>query len=116
MNSPRTGLNALLEYASSYGLNLQDGVDAEERKQLSPRLARDEGGWHFEFTKRLNDPRLEYIIERSSDMIHWQSDPALFKRMPLSAAKENAGRARYRVVESEGAPLLYMRVRVNLKD
>lgn len=114
--SPRTGLNALLEYASSYGLNLNDGVTAEERELITPKLARDAGGWHFEFTKRLNDPRLEYVVERSADMVVWHSDPALFTPMPLALDKENAGRVRYRVVEPENGPLPFMRVRVNLKD
>jgi hypothetical protein len=116
MQSPRSGLSALLEYASSYGINLTDGVDAQEQELLRPRLARDSGGWHFEFTKRLNDSRLEYVIERSSDMVHWHSDPALFTPIPLGAAMENRGRFRYRVVEPEGQPLPFMRVRVNLKD
>jgi hypothetical protein len=116
LHSPRTGLSALLEYASSYGLNLRDGVSEQERTLLTPRLARDEGGWHFEFSKRLNDPRLEYIVERSADLITWRSDPAFFKPMALTAAKENAGRVRYRVIEPEGAPLPFMRLRVNLKD
>ena len=116
MQSPRSGLTNLLEYASSYGLNLDDGVNAQERELLRPRLARDSGGWFFEFSKRLNDPRLEYVIERSSDMVRWQSDPALFTPMPLGAAMDNRGRVRYRVIEPEGEPLPFMRVRVTLKD
>lgn len=114
--SPRTGLNALLEYASSYGLNLQDGVNPQERELLTPKLARDDGGWHFEFSKRLNDPRLQYTIERSSDLLEWDSNPALFKQLSLGATKENAGRVRYRVIEPDDGPLPFMRVRVNLKD
>lgn len=116
LKSPRTGLGALLEYASSYGVNLKDGVDAQERELLQPRLARDSGGWHFEFTKRLNDPRLEYVIERSSDMLHWRSSPSLFTPIPLGAALENRGRVRYRLVDPEGETLPYIRVRVNLKN
>jgi hypothetical protein len=116
MQSPRSGLSALLEYASSYGLSLQDGVDAQERELLRPRLARDSGGWHFEFTKRLNDRRLDYVIERSTDLVHWRSDPALFTPIPLGATLENRGRVRYRVVEPEGETLPFMRVRVRLKD
>ncbi|HSP41685.1 MAG TPA: cadherin-like domain-containing protein [Luteolibacter sp.] len=116
LQSPRTGLSALLEYASSYGLDLNDGVDPQERASLHPRLARDGGGWFFEFSKRLNDPRLEYVVERSSDMIQWHSDPGLFSPIPLDAASENRGRVRFRVHEPESGPLPYMRVRVTLKD
>ena len=116
MQSPRSGLTALLEYASSYGLNLQDGVDAQERDLLRPRLGRDSGGWHFEFTKRLNDPRLEYVIERSADLVNWRSDPAFFTPIPLGAVLENRGRVRYRVVEPDGEKLPFMRVRVRIKN
>jgi len=113
VTSPRTGMSALLEYASSYGLRLNDGVDAKERGLLTPRMQRDATGVIFEFNKRLDDPGLEYVIERSADMITWQSGPGLFEEVPLSAAEENAGRVRYRVVNPESAKI-FMRIRVKL--
>lgn len=116
MRAPRTGLTALLEYASSYGLVLNDGVDATEREMLTPRLLRDENGMSFEFSKRLDDPRLEYIVERSSDLIEWHSGSRYFKELPLSATKENAGRVRLRVLEPDPAARPFIRVRVNLND
>lgn len=116
MTSPRSGLTALLEYAFSYTRNLGDGIDAEDREHLNPKLFRDAEGMCFEFSKRLNDPRLEYTIERSSDLSHWVADPTHFQSLPLPAEKQAAGRVRYRVVETDGEPLPYMRVRVNRKN
>jgi hypothetical protein len=110
--SPRTGLQVLLEYAFSYGVNLSDGVSAQERELINPRLARDAGGWHFEFTKRLNDTRLEYVVERSSDLATWQSDPSHFTPMTLPVADQNRGRVRYRVLNVENKDMPFMRVRV----
>jgi len=113
--SSRTGLDALLEYALSYGLNLSDGVSPQEQEQLRPRLARDSGGWHFEFSKRLNDASLEYTIERSADLVTWHSDPSLFAPMALPASERDRGRVRYRVVELQDTDMPFMRVRVNRK-
>lgn len=110
--SPRTGLQVLLEYAFSYGVNLSDGVSAQERELINPRLARDAGGWYFEFTKRLNDTRLEYVVERSSDLATWQSDPSHFTPMTLPVADQNRGRVRYRVLNVENKEMPFMRVRV----
>lgn len=116
IRSPRTGLSALLEYAASYGLKLDDGVDATERELLTPQLIRDETGTSIEFSKRLNDLRLQYIVECSSDMVEWHSGSGYFEPVPLSAAKENAGRVRYRVLNNDGAAQTFMRVRVDLAD
>jgi hypothetical protein len=113
MTSPRSGLTALLEYAFSYRVNLADGVQPVDRELINPRLIRDANGMCFEFSKRLNDPRLVYTIERSADLKNWVSDPELFTEETLSAAQRNAGRVRYRVVEPETGALPYMRVRVN---
>ena len=116
LESQRTGLSALLEYASSYGLNLDDGVAPAERLLLTPRIHRDESGLYFEFPKRLNDPRLDYVVESSSDLVGWNGGPAYFEEVPLSVAEENAGRVRYRVLEPDGPGGTYLRVRVELNE
>ena len=110
--SPRTGLQVLLEYAFSYGVNLNDGVSAQERDLVNPRLTRDATGLYFEFNKRLNDPRLEYIVERSSDLKTWHSDPSLFSHVTLPTNDQNRGRVRYRVPQLPNQDMPYVRVRV----
>lgn len=116
MKSQRTGLSALLEYASSYGLKLDDGVQPAELALLTPKLIRQNDEMFFEFSKRLDDPRLEYIVECSSNMTEWHHRPECFAAVPLSAAQDNAGRVRYRVLESENSAMPFIRVRVTLKD
>ena len=112
VDSPRSGFKALLEYAFSYGLDLEDGVDAEERAQLVPQLIQAANGMHFEFTQRLNDPSLNYVVECSQDLLEWNSGPEFFEAVPLPAAAASAGRVRYRVIDSEGLGQCFIRVRV----
>ncbi len=110
--SPRTGMRALLEYALSYGVDLTDGVDAEERERITPKLERGPDGLHFEFTKRLNDSGIEYIVECSPDMVRWHSGDEYFESVPLPAEAENAGRVRYRVLAVDSEEQCFIRVRV----
>lgn len=116
--SSRTGLQALLEYALSYGLELEDGVAPEEQSLMRPVLERTEDGFEFEFNKRLNDSRLNYIVECSSNLSTWHSGDAYFVEVPLSEEESNAGRTRYRVINSEGEDPVqcFIRVRVELND
>lgn len=114
--SPRTGLQALLEYALSYGLDLEDGVDAREHAQLSPQLIQAEDGMHVEFTKRLNDPSISYIVECSGDMSSWHHGTDYFEAIELPETEENAGRVRYRVVGSDEGGSCFIRVRVVLSE
>ncbi|HKK17609.1 MAG TPA: Calx-beta domain-containing protein [Opitutales bacterium] len=114
--SPRTGLQALLEYALSYGLDLDDGVDGDERAKLVPQLTQEADGMHVEFTRRLNDPSLQYIVECSSDLIEWHSGDQYFEPIELPAAEENAGRVRYRVIDPEGTGQCFIRVRVLINE
>jgi len=116
LRSQRTGLSAFLEYASSYGVNLADGVAPAERLLLMPRIHRDETGLYFEFPTRLNDPRLDYVVESSLDLVEWNGGPEYFEAVPLNEAEENAGRVRYRVLEPDGPGGTYMRVRVELNE
>lgn len=116
MTTSRTGLQALLEYAFSYGIDLDDGVAEEEREQLTPVLERSANGIHFEFTKRLNDDRLEYIVECSADLVTWHSGPEHFEPIALGAAQSNSGRVRYRVVAADTEDRCFIRVRVILND
>lgn len=116
MTSPRSGMSALLEYASSFGVRLDDGVSAAEQALMKPQLYRDSTGTGIEFSKRLNDPKLKYIVECSSDMIHWHSGPECFESVQLTAAKENAGRVRFRMLNPNEDNNVFMRVRVDLAD
>ena len=70
---------------------------------------------HVEFTQRLNDPSLEYVVEVSKDLNTWNGGEAYFEAVPVSEAEENAGRVRYRVLNSEGGSC-FVRVLVNLKN
>ncbi|MGJ8649124.1 MAG: cadherin-like domain-containing protein [Opitutaceae bacterium] len=115
-NTSRTGLKALLEYAFSYGIDLDDGVAPEERSQLRPLLERSGDGMHFEFTKRLNDNRLEYIVECSPDLVNWNSGPDHFESIGLNDAQTNSGRVRYRVRAADTEEQCFIRVRVILND
>lgn len=115
-SSPRTGLQALLEYALSYGLDLEDGVAPSEHSQLVPKIIQTAEGMHIEFTKRLNDPSINYIVECSGDLSEWHSGPEVFEAVPLSEAEENAGRVRYRVIDSAETGQCFIRVRVELID
>jgi len=113
--SPRTGLKALLEYALSYGLNLEDGVDSAEQSQLLPQLFQTAQGMEVQFTQRLNDPSIQYIVECSDDLNEWHSGPEYFESVSLPASEENAGRVRYRVVDPNGGlGNCFIRVRVEL--
>lgn len=114
ITSSRTGMQALLEYALSYGLELGDGVAPEEQNVLRPKLERIDGDFQFEFTQRLNDPRLEYIVECSPNLVDWHSGEAFFVELPLDEAQSNAGRVRYRVVTDEEQ--CFIRIRVELND
>ncbi|WP_269526451.1 cadherin-like domain-containing protein [Coraliomargarita parva] len=114
VSSPRTGFQALLEYALSYGLDLDDGVDAEERGRLVPQIFRESDGLHFEFTQRLNDENLQYIVECSPDLVNWYSGAEYFESVPLPAADANAGRVRYRVLSEGEEDNCFIRVRVEL--
>lgn len=116
VKSPRTGLNALLEYALSYGLDLEDGVDASERGQMQLQLIEEDSGIHVEFTRRLNDPNLEYVVECSPDLSTWHSGDAFFEAVPLSESEENAGRVRYRIIGSEEGGQCFIRVRFILSE
>ena len=112
--SPRTGLNALLEYASSFGLDLEDGVSSEERVALSPKLMRKADGAYIEFSKRLNDPSLQYIVEYSTDLKSWNNGAEHFEAIELPDEKVNAGIVCYRLIGSEDGTNAYFRVRVEL--
>ena len=116
--SSRTGMQALLEYALSYGLDLEDGIAPEEQSLMRPALERTENGFEFEFNKRLNDSRLNYIVECSDNLSTWHSGDAYFVEVPLSEEEANAGRVRYRVINSEGEDpaQCFIRVRVELND
>ncbi|MGZ0657539.1 cadherin-like domain-containing protein [Coraliomargarita sp. W4R72] len=114
--SPRTGFKALLEYAMSYGLDLEDGVDASERAKLVPQLIQAEDGMHIEFTQRLNDPSLTYIVECSGDFVDWHSGEDYFEAVPLSTTEENAGRVRYRVIDSDELGQCFIRVRIEISE
>ncbi len=117
VSSPRTGMKALLEYAMSFGLNLDDGVDEAEKALLTPRLERGEDGLYFEFTKRLNDDRLQYVVECSHDLVNWHSATGHVQSALVSPEAENAGRVRYRIVETEGhTGQCFVRVRVEVAD
>lgn len=115
-STSRTGLQALLEYAFSYGLELDDGVAAEERSQLTPELTRSANGMHFEFTQRLNDDRLVYVVECSPDLVNWNSGSEYFEQIALGAAESNAGRVRYRVLAADTEEQCFIRVRVELNQ
>ena len=116
VDSSRTGIQSLLEYALSYGVDFEDGLDASEQAQFSPRVSVvGEGDVQVEFTQRLNDSRLEYIVEHSTDLATWVSGPEHFESLPVSVADENAGRVRYRLLGVDGQSC-FVRVLVNLKD
>lgn len=115
-DSSRTGLKALLEYAFSYGLELDDGVATEERALLTPELTRSANGMHFEFTQRLNDDRLVYVVECSPDLLNWNSGSEYFEPIALGAAESNAGRVRYRVLAADIEEQCFIRVRVELNQ
>lgn len=114
--STRSGVNALVEYALSYGLNLDDGVSSEERAQFVPQLTQDEAGERYvEYTQRLNDPSLNYTLERSSDLITWVSGEEYFEEVDLDAAKSDSGQVCYRLRDTEDDSA-YVRVSVTLND
>ncbi|PXA05116.1 hypothetical protein DDZ13_03910 [Coraliomargarita sinensis] len=115
--SPRTGMQALLEYALSYGVDLEDGIDGDERQQIVPQISKEADGIHFGFTQRLNDPSIRYIVECSPDLNQWHSGAEYFEAVELSEEAENAGRVRYRVVGSEDSSTqCFIRVRIELVD
>jgi hypothetical protein len=115
ISSARTGLEALLEYAFSYGVEFEDGLSSQEQAQFTPQITIIDGSLQVEYTKRLNDERLEYVLQHSSDMVEWNSGAEDFEALPVTEAEENAGRVRYRVIDT-GAKNCFIRVSVNLND
>ena len=75
----------------------------------------DGGEVHVEFTQRLNDSRLEYVLELSKDLVTWNSGSEFLEGVALSESLENSGRVRFRVLDSSGGHC-FVRVLVNLKD
>ena len=115
VESPRTGLQSLLEYALSYGVDFDDGVDAQEQAQFSPRLITESDGSYVEFTKRLNDPRLVYTLQVSKDLTTWEQGAEAYESVEVSEADENAGRVRYKILSDDGEAC-FVRVVVELND
>lgn len=114
-HSSRTGMQALLEYAMSYGVDFDDGIDTEEQAQFRPKLIKESEQYFVEYTQRLNDSRLEYIVEVSDDLTTWNRGPDYFEAVPMSEAEENTGRIRYRILNAEDQNC-FVRVLVNLRD
>ncbi|MBK1791225.1 cadherin-like domain-containing protein [Persicirhabdus sediminis] len=112
--SPRTGLPQLLEYASSFGLDLSDGVSAEERSALTPQLVLNDSGTYVQYSQRLNDPSLKYTLELSYDMVTWFSGEEYFRQVEISEEEENAGRVCFELLESADATGAYFRVEVEV--
>ena len=115
VESSRTGIQSLLEYAMSYGVDFEDGLDSQEQAQFTPQLIDEADEMFVEYTQRLNDSRLEYVVEVSQDLKTWNSGAAYFEAVALSESQENAGRVRYRILDSNGANC-FVRVLVNLND
>ncbi len=115
VESTRTGIQSLLEYAMSYGVDFDDGIDAQEQAQFTPQLIRDGDASYVEFTQRLNDPRLEYIVEVSKDLTTWNSGTEYLEPVAVSEADENAGRVRFRILGANEQNC-FVRVLVNLND
>lgn len=99
--SSRSGINALLEYALSYGVDFEDGLNAEERSQMTPQIFQTAQGMEVEFTQRLNDASLSYTLECSPDLVNWHSGAEHFESIDLGEDAENSGRVRYRVIGSD---------------
>jgi len=114
-SSPRTGFKALLEYALSYGLNLEDGVDSAEQAQLVPQLTQTPEGMEIEFTQRLNDPDINYVVQCSPNLVDWHSGSEYFEAVQLTEEEENSGRVRYRVIGSADRQC-FIRVLINLSE
>lgn len=115
VQSSRTGIQSLLEYAMSYGVDFEDGLDAQEQAQFMPALITEGDSKYVEYTQRLNDSRLEYIVEVSSDLKTWNRGPEYFEAVELSEAEENLGRVRYRLVDADAASN-FVRIIVTLND
>ena len=115
VKSSRTGIQSLLEYAMSYGVDFDDGLNVQEQVQFSPQLITEDSDNYVEFTQRLNDPRLEYTLEVSKDLQNWNSGADYLEAISLSEAQENAGRVRYRILNNDGQNC-FVRVVVNLND
>lgn len=115
VESSRTGIQSLLEYAMSYGVDFEDGLDAQEQAQFTPALINEGEDVFVEYTQRMNDPRLEYIVQVSKDLSTWNSGESHFEAVEVSEAEENAGRVRFRIVDADGNNC-FVRVLVNLNN
>ncbi len=113
--SSRTGIEALLEYAFSYGVEFEDGLSSQEQAQFTPQVTMNEGSLQVEYTQRLNDDRIDYVLQHSTDMVVWNSGAEYFEALPVTESEENAGRVRYRVINTD-AKSSFIRVSVNLND
>ena len=113
--SSRTGIQSLLEYAMSYGVDFDDGLDEQEQAQFTPQLITESGETFVEYTQRLNDPRLVYTVEISKDLTNWNSGAEHFESVALSESAENAGRVRFKIL-GDDTQNTFVRVLVVLND
>jgi hypothetical protein len=115
VESSRTGMQSLLEYAFSYGVDFEDGLDAQEQAQFTPQLITEADDVFVEYTERLNDPSLTYTLEVSKDLTNWNSGSEYLEAVTLSESLENEGRMRFRVL-GDTAHNCFVRVVVTLNN
>lgn len=107
----KTGYSNLLRYA--FALNPRDPLSSSAASH-TPRVRMVEGHLAIEFSRFLGASDLKWIVESSSDLKTWTSDPAMIEDYSDSLQSNDARRTLYRLTEpAVVGNQKYLRVRVD---